>query len=87
MNECEIKRMKEGISERMEALLFIRYHIGSFPESMDSTLTGLLFKSWRFIKSHENEILFANGLQPAITKSEFDLSNTYWNNSVKKGHH
>ncbi|MCC8379115.1 hypothetical protein [Xenorhabdus sp. PB30.3] len=87
MHEYEIERIKEGISERMEALLFLRDSIGCFPDSIDPTLTGLLFKQWRFIKSSENEIRFANGLQPAITRSEFDLNHIYWNDSVKKGHH
>ncbi|PHM39128.1 hypothetical protein Xmau_03033 [Xenorhabdus mauleonii] len=74
MNEDEIHRLKTEISERMEALIFLKDHIGCFPNNMDSTYTGLIFKKWRFIKSLENEIIFANGVQPAITESEFTLA-------------
>ncbi|PHM61234.1 hypothetical protein [Xenorhabdus ishibashii] len=75
MTDYEFNRMKSDISERMAALEFLRDKIGCFPSYMDNIFTGRLFKGWRFIKSPEpeNEILFANGLQPAITKREFDL--------------
>ncbi len=29
------------------------------------------FKGWRFIVTHNNEIVFANGVLPAITKADF----------------
>ncbi|MDE9537346.1 hypothetical protein [Xenorhabdus bovienii] len=75
MTEYEINRMKSDIAERMEALEFLRDEIGCFPAYMENVYTGRLFKGWRFIKSlePENEILFANCLQPPITKREFDL--------------
>ncbi|HGN2890423.1 TPA: hypothetical protein ACSEXO_003453 [Proteus mirabilis] len=74
MTEYQIERMKHEIAERMEALEFLRDNIGCFPEYMDKVVTGRLFRGWRFVKDLDNnEILFANCLQPAITKREFDL--------------
>ncbi|CDG19961.1 protein of unknown function [Xenorhabdus poinarii G6] len=73
MTEYEINAMKSEIAERTHAMEFLRDEIGHFPDYMENIYTGRLFKSWRFIKSLENEILFANCIQPPITKREFDL--------------
>ncbi|MEX9566219.1 hypothetical protein [Providencia vermicola] len=73
MTGYQIERMKNEIAERMEALEFLRDNVGCFPEYMDKVATGRLFRGWRFVNTLDsNEILFANVLQPAITKREFD---------------
>ena len=69
MNFFKVK--KEHLNDWTDAMLFLLKTMDNYPVYTDEIISGYFFKGWRFIVTHNNEIVFANGVLPAITKADF----------------
>lgn len=61
--------------ERYEAIMWLVNDFGSasWPASMDKLVTGRMFGNWRFVLTLDNEIVFANCIEPSISLVELVL--------------
>lgn len=59
---------------RKEAIEWLVNNRPEWPENMDKYVTPCLYENWRFVDTlPDREIMFANCLEPAISKAEFEL--------------
>ncbi|HFP8670553.1 TPA: hypothetical protein ACHWC7_004049 [Providencia stuartii] len=69
MNFFKVKT--EHLNNWTDAMMFLLKSMEHYPVYTDEIISQCLFNDWRFIVTQNNEIVFANGVLPAITQADF----------------
>lgn len=73
MNELQIDRLTQEVLDRWEAMYWLIDNIGvdGWPGYVEGYRSGVMVGNWRFVDTlPDREIVFANMMDPAITKAD-----------------